>query len=202
MRALFLIAVLRRIVNSQRFQAGIGAAMGRKRGEIDEGSEETAIEAGSQGVGLFGRMVRGLFLLTLLAAVSWVAGQLLARRMTIGDEGSDEFQLAVVMTGKEFRSFAGRFRSGTAITVMGGLSIDLREATLDPDGASLDLRTTLGGIEVRVPESWNVVVEQELVGGAFEVEVPAPEERPEGAPVLHVKAVTRVGGGLVTARRT
>jgi len=63
------------------------------------------------------------------------------------------------------------------------------------------LRTTMGGIEVRVPQSWAVEVDQETLGEALEVDVTSPEDLPEDAPRLRIHAVTRMGGGLITARK-
>jgi len=104
------------------------------------------------------------------------------------------------MGGKEFHSHAAHLKSGTAITALAGLALDLREATLDPAGASLELQTAMGGIEVRVPQHWVVEVDQEAVVGALEVDVTAPEELPDDAPKLHIHAVTRAAGGVITAR--
>ena len=201
MPALFLVVVLRRIVNSQRFQAAIETAMRREPGDPDSGSDEAGLTAGSSGMSRVGLMARTLFALLALAAIGWIAAQLVARRMTIGDEGSDEFQVAVIMGGKESRSVAGQLRSASAITVMGGLLLDLREASLDPAGAELELSTTIGGLEVRVPPSWRVEVEQTTVGGVLELDLPLDEEVPEDAPTLRIRATTRLGSGLVTARR-
>jgi len=200
MGTMFAFALARRIVRSQRFREAIKAAFGRGRGgelaDIDAGAEAHEGERAS----LRSRMTRALVVFAALSVASWITGLLVARKLTSGDEGSDEFRLASIMGGKEFHSHAAHLKSGTAITSLGGMELDLREATLDPSGASLELRTTMGGIEVRVPQYWVVEVDQETVGGALEVDVPLPEELPDDAPRLHIHAVTRMGGGLITSR--
>lgn len=154
------------------------------------------------GLGLLRRRRSAQAGLLVLGATTaaWISGLMLARKLTRGDEGSDDFQLATIMGGREFHSHARQLRSGTVITSLGGIELDLREATLDPSGADLELRTTMGGIEVRVPQYWVVEVDQDALGGQLEVDVAAAADLPDDAPRLHIHAVTRMGGGLVTAR--
>jgi predicted membrane protein len=82
------------------------------------------------------------------------------------------------------------------------MALDLTKATLDPGGASVELDTRMGGIEVRVPTHWSVEVEQEMLGGGLKVNVASPEDLPEDAPKLRIHAVTRMGGGEVNAKAT
>jgi hypothetical protein len=73
-------------------------------------------------------------------------------------------------------------------------------AMLDDMRPMLELRTTMGGIEVRVPHDWSVEVDQEVLAGGLEVDVTPPEQLPADAPKLRIHAVTRMGGGLVTSK--
>lgn len=138
--------------------------------------------------------------IVIAQVVGWIVGQMIAKRMTKGDGASDEFQVAAIMGGKKFESHARDLKSGAAITSMGGIEIDLRDATLDSDGARLELKTTMGGIQVIVPNDWAVDVHKKSLAGGFDVNVTPLEDLPEDAPKLHVHAVTRMGGGLVTAK--
>jgi len=201
MGTLFAFALARRIVGSPRFRQGVQAAFARGSNGSAVERDDGTVEVEGQGPSLRSRMTRALVVFVALSVASWITGLLVARKLTSGDEGSDEFRLASIMGGKEFHSHAAHLKSGTAITSLGGMELDLREATLDPTGASLELRTTMGGIEVRVPQDWVVEVDQETVGGALEVDVPLPEELPDDAPRLHIHAVTRMGGGLITSRK-
>lgn len=146
------------------------------------------------------RLLGAIVVFVALSVAARIAAVIVSRRLTLGDESSDEFRTATIMNGKEFHSHAEHLRSGTAITSLGEMALDLTEATLDPAGASLELDTTMGGIEVRVPVYWSIEIDQEARGGGLEVDVPLAEDLPEDAPKLHIHAVTRMGGGQVTAK--
>jgi hypothetical protein len=193
------LALARRIFRSESFRQRVRAARGQ--GSDLMGPDDGELVLAQEGMTLRIKLLRALVVFVGLSVAAWIMGLLVAQRLTHGDEDSDEFQLAVVMGGKEFGSRAAHLKSATAITCLGGLALDLREATLDPDGASLELMTTMGGIEVRVPRSWAVEVDQETLGEALEVDVTAPEDLPEDAPKLRIHSVTRMGGGLITAMK-
>jgi hypothetical protein len=133
--------------------------------------------------------------------VGWVVGQVISKRLSRGDEGSDEFRVVALMGGTRFHSHAGHLRSGTVDTWMGGVDLDLRHATLDPAGAVLDVRTTMGGVQVSVPDHWAVDVEQAGFGGGVAATVTPPDSLPPDAPRLQVRAVARMGGVAVTTGR-
>ncbi len=146
------------------------------------------------------RRLRIFVVLLSVQVAAFIFGLVVSKKLTRGDESSDDFRLASIMGGKEFSSHAAHLRSGTAIACMGGIQLDLRGATLDPAGASLELKTMMGGIEVIVPEDWAVDVDEDVLGGQLEVKVTPSEDLPEDAPKLHVHAVTRIGGTQVTAK--
>jgi hypothetical protein len=126
-------------------------------------------------------------------------GNVLARRRTVGDETSDEFAIAVYVGGVERTCRATALRRGNVSVVCGGVDLDLREAVLDPEGASLELSATWGGINVTVPAEWHVVVEQRAVLGGVDANVTAPEELPDDAPALRIGAAARLGGVAIRA---
>ncbi len=144
------------------------------------------------------KLVRLLMLFVAAQVAGWIAGQIIAKKMTKGDESSDEFQVATIMGGRKFESHAKDLKSGRVITSMGGIELDLTDATLASSGAELELKTTMGGIQVTVPEDWAVKVDAESKAAGFDVKVTPPESLPIGAPELRIHAVTRLGGGLVT----
>jgi hypothetical protein len=146
------------------------------------------------------RLLRAFMVLMGASVAAWVASLVISARLTRGDASSDEFQVATIMNGGEFTSHATNLRSGSAITIMGGVRVDLRGATLDPSGASLELNTFIGGLEVLVPEDWAVEVDQEVLGADLKVNVTALEDLPEDAPKLHIHAVMRFGGAEITAK--
>lgn len=144
------------------------------------------------------KLLRIALIIVGIEVVASIVGLVIAKKMGRGDETSDDFQVAAIFGGKRFRSQAANLRSATVISTMGGVDLDLRSATLDPAGATVDLRMTLGGAQITVPPDWAVDVEVEG-RGAFDVKVTPVEELPEDAPKLHIHALARAGGGQVVA---
>ena len=124
----------------------------------------------------------------------WAVGQALARRKTAGDETSDEFEIATYLGGVQRTCRAAALRRGIVSVVCGGVDLDLREAALDPAGATLELAATLAGVNVVVPPGWRVLVEDRSALSGVDVRVPSPEELPDDAPELRVEVSARMSG--------
>ncbi len=135
----------------------------------------------------------------LLVGALWAAGQVLARRRTVGDATSDEFELAVYFGGAERASTAGSLRRGVVRVCCGGVDLDLRGAVLDPGGATLELSPLCGGVNVRVPRTWRVIVDDRSTLGGVDARVTPHAELPDDAPVLRVAASARLGGVALKA---
>ncbi len=60
------------------------------------------------------------------------------------------------------------FRGGELTAVMGGCEIDLRNATIKGNEAQLEIFTFWGGVEIKVPEDWTVVVHVVPIMGGVE----------------------------------
>ena len=134
----------------------------------------------------------------LFDVVALIAAQIAKQFIPeIGDEDSDVFQVVTMTGGRNWVGKAEALRSGTVITGMGGMEMDLTHATLDPAGAHLRFVTVMGGAEIRVPRNWNV----ELKGWAFmagHANSARKQEVPEDAPHLIIEASTVMGGVAVT----
>jgi predicted membrane protein len=65
--------------------------------------------------------------------------------------------MTAVLGGAKTVSNSADFRGGQAMAVMGGCQIDLRRARIAQGEATLDVFAFWGGIEIRVPEEWEVV---------------------------------------------
>jgi hypothetical protein len=90
---------------------------------------------------------------------------------------------------------SGRLRiagRSTVLAVMGGASLDLREAEIDRD-AHVVAVSLMGGIDVRVPEGVEVQLDGVAVMGGKHLSGPEAPDRPE-TPVLHITAVALMGG--------
>ncbi|MEP6800451.1 MAG: DUF5668 domain-containing protein [Acidobacteriota bacterium] len=59
------------------------------------------------------------------------------------------------------------FRGGEVTAIMGGFQIDLRGAAIGAEAAEMEVFTLWGGVDLRVPEDWNVVVRGVPVLGVF-----------------------------------
>ena len=114
-----------------------------------------------------GRLFRSLFLLTVLATIaSAVAAAIAKGRMpSRGEPDDDEVDLVAIFDALEFTSVAPALREARLTTWYGGATLDLRAATLSPDGAVLTIRAAFGGVRIVVPEAWHVEVAMSSVFG-------------------------------------
>lgn len=146
------------------------------------------------------KLLRLMLWLLAIQVIGAIVGTAISKRLTRGDEDSDDFQVAAVMGGKQFHSHADHLKSGTVIASMGGVDIDLRDATLDSEGATLELKATMGGVQAIVPEDWAVDVAERAKVGGIEVKVTPLEDLPADAPKLHIDASALMGGVLVATK--
>ena len=140
----------------------------------------------------------GVKLVVVLVGL-WAAGQTVARRKTVGDETADEFAIAAYVGGVQRTCRAASLRHGTVSVVCGGIDLDLREAVLDPAGATLELSATCGGVNLTVPREWRVLVEDRATLGGVDAKVTPSDELPDDAPLLRVEATARLGGVAIKA---
>lgn len=115
------------------------------------------------------------FQLFLPAALLLVGGSLVYRtfvRPTTTAPGPADpasfVRAFAVMSGNERRGIASTFRGGDLAAFMGGVTLDLRQAKMMPEGAVIDAFAFWGGIEIKVPESWQVRGEVIPLLGGFE----------------------------------
>jgi predicted membrane protein len=145
---------------------------------------------------LIGLFVGLTFVTALISAIS--AAILKERLVSRGAELDDEIDLVTIFNGHEFVSKAAAFRGGSVLMWYGGGSVDLREATLDPAGATLQSRTIFGGLQVIVPETWQVRTNiTAIIGGVADTRDHS-RVIPDG-PVLVLNGFALFGGVQVTA---
>jgi hypothetical protein len=152
----------------------------------------------AQGYAAAMRFLRALLLFKLGFWSGSMASALLLRRAlpSRGDSDSDEIALAAILNGIELESHARSFRGGSALTWFGGISIDLRQATLAPE-ALLNLGTMFGGIDVRVPAGWRVESTGRALFGGVADDLAQPED--PDSPTIVVTS-TAVFGGISIRR--
>jgi hypothetical protein len=108
------------------------------------------------------------------------------------------------ITMKEAAVFSGgkrtiadqNFRGAKYDAVFGGYEIDMRRAEIVEDAAVLELNAVFGGIEVKVPESWQVVMKGAGVFGGFVNNTSDPDPRLYPAPKRLVVKGGAVFGGV------
>jgi hypothetical protein len=81
--------------------------------------------------------------------------------------GVDSFSDVAIMAGVKRTNLSRDFKGGEATAVMGGVDIDLRDATMESGEAVLDVSSVMGGVKIRVPETWTVVSKVSTVMGGF-----------------------------------
>lgn len=81
--------------------------------------------------------------------------------------GSDSFNDLAFMSGVKRTNLSKDFRGGEATAVMGGIELDLRNATMDRREAVLDVSSVMGGVKIRVPDTWTVVSRINSVMGGY-----------------------------------
>jgi Cell wall-active antibiotics response 4TMS YvqF len=145
------------------------------------------------------RLLRGIG----LAVLGFWAGLMVAaatmKRVvrSRGDAESDEVALVAILDGIDLESRASAFRGGSMLAWFGGISVDLRAATLSPEGAHLDLHALNGGIAIKVPEGWRVRSSMGAVFGGVDARAPEPEAA--DAPTLTLDGFAAFGGVAVKA---
>jgi hypothetical protein len=119
------------------------------------------------------------------------------RDVVPADPAADEVDLVASFGPLEFRSESGAFRGGSVTTMFGGGEVDLRDATLDPAGATLHVSTLFGGGSLVVPEGWNIETSLSGIGGVGDMR-PKVERSPD-APTLRVEGTNWFGGWGITS---
>ena len=74
---------------------------------------------------------------------------------------------------------------------MGGINLDLRDATMEGSEATIDVSTLMGGVNIRVPRKWRVVNRIVPVMGGVKDSTESPAE---GSPRLVLQGVVLMGG--------
>jgi predicted membrane protein len=74
----------------------------------------------------------------------------------------------MIMGGGEFRFDSHDLRGGKISAIMGGGTIDLRDADMSADEITLDAFALMGGIEIWVPTSWQVIMQGTPILGGME----------------------------------
>jgi len=82
----------------------------------------------------------------------------------------DEVHLFTLFGGSETKVESKNFRGGTVTSLFGGIDLDLREAQLavGEKPQELNVSAIFGGVEIRVPEEWTVILRGTPILGGIE----------------------------------
>jgi predicted membrane protein len=109
--------------------------------------------------------------------------------------GGDRLDEFAVFGGGDRMLRSKSFRGGNVTAIMGGFDIDLRDADIAGGSARIEMFVLMGGVDLKVPESWTVVLDvTPFMGGA---DYSAKNRRPpaEGPEkVLTVSGFVCMGG--------
>lgn len=97
------------------------------------------------------------------------------------DKSHDD--VTAILGGITSNNTSSHYTGGKATAVMGGVSLDLRKATIKHE-ATLQIMSFWGGVEVKVPENWVVKNRTNAILGGVEIKNTAATEK--DAPVLYI----------------
>ncbi|MDF3065656.1 MAG: hypothetical protein K0R38_1257 [Polyangiaceae bacterium] len=107
----------------------------------------------------------------------------------------DSFERGAALDDLDLHIRSRTFRGGSLTAVMCGVTVDLREAALSPDGATIHVQSALSGIDIIVPHDWDVVCEVGTVwAGVHGERFPPPSRGPGATPRLRVTGMVVAGG--------
>lgn len=92
--------------------------------------------------------------------------------------------ITAILAGVESKNTSDDYVGGKATALLGGVSLDLRKATIRKE-ATLTVTSFWGGIEVKVPETWVVKTRVNAIMGGIEVKN-GDDSGKKGAPVLYI----------------
>lgn len=98
---------------------------------------------------------------------------------------------------------AGRWipaQSSFALGVLGGISLDFREALLGSGITDVNVLAVLGSVQIIVPPGMAVEVDGMAVLGAFEHQTDAPLRSNPDLPTLRIRGLVVLGGVQVEVR--
>jgi len=141
-----------------------------------------------------------------LVVVGWIVGMVaasiaaLSMKRRLGpttDESADDVNVVAIFGPLAYHCTATALRGGTVECWYGGGVLDLRDAVLAPEGATLHVRAVFGGGQILVPADWHVVTRLRGMGGISDTRPAVGHQA--GSPELVIEGVAIAGGFAVTS---
>lgn len=113
----------------------------------------------------------------------------------------DHLDEVAIFGGGERVIQSDNFTGGTILAIFGGSEIDLTDCKLGPGENVLDITAIFGGVELRVPQDWKIIVEVVPIFGGFSHKFRRdPNLVQDPTRVLRIKGVVIFGGGEIKLR--
>ncbi len=133
--------------------------------------------------------------LLIIAAGLWI---IFRPRFKIFQEKAPEIKekdldAFIIFSGIKRRFSTPEFRGGKATALFGGIDLDFTQAGLADNKATIELTAIFGGIDVFVPNDWEVVVDSSSIFGGVEDKHKAPPSA-EIKATLFIRATAMFGG--------
>ena len=107
-----------------------------------------------------------------------------------GGEGDEVINFVSVVGSSNRRVTSQNFRGGEVTAILGGADLDLRQASIQGE-AVLNVFSLAGGITIKVPVDWTVVMEGTAIIGGFEEKTAPPSA---GGKRLVLRGYSILGG--------
>lgn len=130
--------------------------------------------------------------LILLLGLNLLYREVFRRRVAPSADAADHVDGTAILGSVKRLSASQSLRGGDATAVLGACVLDLRQSLLAAQGAEIDVFTLFGGVEVIVPDDWEIVLDGTAILGAFEDQthqIPGPRSQR-----LVIKGLAVMGG--------
>ena len=144
------------------------------------------------------RLIKPLLFLAAVQVVNTVLGIVLKSRFLSQQLGEGEINAVGVSGRAEEKVTSTDFRGGYLRAVMGGVELNLTEATIEHPPATIEMTVAMGGAKISVPKGWKVRVDTGTIAGGVHGALGDEEEPPDL--VLTGKVV--MGGVAIIHKKT
>ncbi len=145
------------------------------------------------------RLRKLLLFLAAVKVVTTVLGIVLRGRFLSQQVSEGEINAVGVSGRAEEKVTSTDFRGGYLRAVMGGVKLDLTEATVGNPPATIEMTVVMGGAEITVPEGWKVRVDAGTILGAINERGVSDEGEP---PDLVLTGKVVMGGVNIIHKKT
>ncbi len=99
------------------------------------------------------------------------------KAQAVGDDGSADsvVNITALLGGFQRRITTKTFRGGEITAVMGGCDLDFRDASIEGE-AVINVFAVMGGIDMKVPTDWTVILNGSPIIGGFDEKTVNPKD--------------------------